>query len=308
MYAAKHPEHAGHAALTAGAAAAMFHLTTHAFFKALLFLGAGSIIHGCHHEQNIFKMGGIAKKMKVTFLTFTAGYLALIGFPFLSGFYSKDTILYLAGQVSPVAEKLLLAGAVLTAFYMTRLWVIVFFGRPKSDHSDHAHESPAVMLIPLIVLAVLAVVGGFGFIYPQPLDALTASLPHPDAATHTRLLITSAVIVLVGFGAGAALYRFGAANDRLETSFRPVHTVLVGVQRCFDVVYTWYVANVQQRVAELLGFLEHLLISGLVVRGSAAVVGVLGIAAKSLQTGNIHGYVYWFLGGLLAFWFLAFGF
>ncbi|MBE2215606.1 MAG: NADH-quinone oxidoreductase subunit L [Opitutaceae bacterium] len=308
MYAAKHPEHAGHAALTVGAAAAMFHLTTHAFFKALLFLGAGSIIHGCHHEQNIFKMGGIAKKMPVTFVTFTAGYVALIGFPWVSGFWSKDTILYLAGQVSPVAEKFLLAGALLTAFYMTRLWVTVFWDRPKSDHSDHAHESPMVMLVPLLVLAVLAIVGGANLVYQPPLDALVNSLPHPDAATHHRLLVTSAVIVALGFVGGRLLYGWGAANDRLETSIRPLHALLVGVQRCFDVAYNWYVANVQQRVAELLGFLEHLLISGLVVRGSAAVAGVLGIAAKSLQTGNIHGYVYWFLGGLLAFWFLAFGF
>ena len=307
MYAAKHPEHAGHAALTVGGAAAMFPLTTPAFFKALLFLSAGSIIHGCHHEQNIFKMGGIAKKMPVTFITFTAGYLALIGFPFFSGFYSKDTILYLAGQVSPIASGCLLAGAVLTAFYMTRLWVIVFFGRAKSDHSDHAHESPAVMLVPLLVLAVLAVVGGFAFIYPQPLDALLASLPHPSAEQHRTLLLTSAIIVVAGFGVSAFFYRFGAANDRLEQTARPLHAFLAK-RLWFDEIYLWYVDKVQQRLAELLGFLEHLLISGLAVRGSAAVAGVLGIAAKSLQTGNIHGYVYWFLGGLLAFWFLAFGF
>ena len=118
----------------------------------------------------------------------------------------------------------------------------------------------------------------------------------------------SAVIVVAGFGLAVLVYRFGAANDRLETSARPVHSLLVGVQRVFDSVYNGYVANVQQRVAELLGFLEHLLISGLAVRGSAALAGVLGIAAKSLQTGNLHGYVYWFFGGLLAFWLLAFGF
>ncbi len=307
QYAAAHPEHAGQAAITAGAAAAMFHLTTHAFFKALLFLGAGSIIHGCHHEQNIFKMGGLWKKMFLTFATFTAGYLALIGFPWLSGFWSKDTILYLAAQVNPLAYWLLAGGAVLTAFYMTRLWIIVFFGRAKSDHSDHAHESPFVMTGPLLVLAALAVVGGAAFMYPQPLDTILAALPHADGAAHTRLLITSAVIVMVGFGLAVLVYRFGAPNDRLETSARPVHSLLVGVQRVFDVVYNAYVAHVQQRVAELLGFLEHLLISGLAVRGSAAVAGVLGIAAKSLQTGNLHGYVFWFFGGLLAFWLLAFG-
>ena len=308
QYAAAHPEHAGHAAITAGAAAAMFHLTTHAFFKALLFLGAGSVIHGCHHEQNIFKMGGLMKKMPVTFLAFTAGYLALIGFPWFSGFWSKDTILYLAAQVNPLAYWLLAGGAVLTAFYMTRLWIIVFFGRPKSDHSDHSHESPFVMTGPLLVLAVLAIIGGAGFVYPQPLDTILAALPHAEGAAHTKLLITSAVIVVVGFGLAVLIYRFGAPNDRLETSARPVHTVLVGVQRMFDAIYNAYVAHVQQRVAELLGFLEHLLISGLVVRGSAAIAGVLGIAAKSVQTGNLHGYVYWFFGGLLAFWLLAFGF
>src|SRR5213593_1154706 len=143
--------------------AAMFHLFTHAFFKALLFLGAGSIIVMLHHEQNIWKMGGLCRHLPITFLTFLAGALALIGFPFFSGFFSKDAILALAYERNPPIFAVALFTAFLTAFYVIRMLVIVFFGRPRSDIARNSRESPAIMTLPLIVLAVLATVGGFAF-------------------------------------------------------------------------------------------------------------------------------------------------
>ncbi len=144
--------------------AAIFHLLTHAFFKALLFLGAGSVIHAAHHEQDIRQLGGLGPKMKVTFVTFAIGMMALSGVPFLfSGFWSKEAILHAAHEwdVSHLPLLAGLAAVVLTAFYMTRLVAETFFGQPRSAGAEHAHENSAVMTVPLVILAVCAVLLGF---------------------------------------------------------------------------------------------------------------------------------------------------
>jgi NADH-quinone oxidoreductase subunit L len=144
-----------------GPTPAMFHLTTHAFFKALLFLGAGSVIIALHHEQDIWKMGGLRKKMPVTFWTFLVGTLALCGVPPFSGFYSKDSILAQALHAHnyPLFAVAALV-AVLTTFYMFRLFFVAFVGEPKTHEAGHAQESPGVMIWPLRILAVLAIFGG----------------------------------------------------------------------------------------------------------------------------------------------------
>src|SRR5438876_4870558 len=144
--------------------ASMFHLFTHAFFKALLFLAAGSIIVMLHHEQNIWKMGGLAGRLGITYLTFMVGTLALIGFPPFSGFFSKDAILALAYEKNQKIFWLALFTAFLTAFYMLRLVVVVFFGKPRSDQARAGREAPWVMIIPLIILAIAAFASGFGFV------------------------------------------------------------------------------------------------------------------------------------------------
>src|SRR5256884_4076208 len=143
--------------------AAMFHLFTHAFFKALLFLAAGSIIVMLHHEQNIWKMGGLRRKLPITFVTFTVGALALIGCPPFSGFFSKDAILAVAYERDLPIFAVALFTAFLTAFYVIRMLVIVFFGNPRSYSAHEGRESPPVMTWPLVVLAILATLGGFGF-------------------------------------------------------------------------------------------------------------------------------------------------
>src|ERR1043165_3220769 len=142
--------------------AAMFHLFTHAFFKALLFLGAGSIIVMLHHEQHIWRMGGLSRRLPITFVTFTVGALALIGCPPFSGFFSKDAILALAYERNMPIFAVALFTAFLTVFYVVRLLVIVFFGKPRSDVARESRESPAIMTGPLISLAILASVGGLG--------------------------------------------------------------------------------------------------------------------------------------------------
>src|SRR5947208_14593264 len=141
----------------------MFHLLAHAFFKALLFLAAGSILISLHHEQNIWKMGGLAQKLPITFATFAAGALALVGCPPFSGFFSKDAILAVAYEHNLPIFAVALFTAFLTAFYVIRMLVIVFFGNPRSDSARQGGESPAVMTMPLIVLAIFATLGGFAF-------------------------------------------------------------------------------------------------------------------------------------------------
>lgn len=143
--------------------AALFHLATHAFFKALMFLGSGSVIHACHHEQDMRKMGGLWKKLPVTGTTFLAGVLAISGLPFFSGFYSKDAILSGAYHRFPFLFWIGLAAAVLTAFYMMRLFVMTFLGKARDQHIyDHAHEGGFSMQMPLVVLGILAVIAGYG--------------------------------------------------------------------------------------------------------------------------------------------------
>ena len=144
-----------------GPSPAMFHLTTHAFFKALLFLGAGSVIIALHHEQNIWKMGGLRKKMPVTFWTFLAGTLALAGVWPLSGFFSKDAILAQAqGRNNYLLFVLGVVVAGLTAFYMFRLVFVVFTGGSRSEAAGHAQESPPVIILPLRALATMSIIGG----------------------------------------------------------------------------------------------------------------------------------------------------
>ena len=220
-----------------GVAVGMFHLITHAFFKALLFLGSGSVIHGCHEEQDVRKMGGLRKFMPVTFAVYAIGMLALAGFPlFFSGFWSKDEILHSAHgwPVSHIPFLLGCAGALLTAFYMTRQVALVFFGKyrggvresaahsqshgtikPSSHEDSHAepHESPAVMTVPLVILAVFAVVLGFvgtpawpwfdGFLKGEPAAFNFARLTESGTL---GLMLASAVIVFTGLSLGWWLY------------------------------------------------------------------------------------------------------
>jgi NADH-quinone oxidoreductase subunit L len=163
-----------------GWVAGLFHLVTHACFKALLFLGSGSVIYGCHHEQDMLKMGGLYEKMKITALTMLMGTLAICGMPLFSGWYSKDAVLASAIGFAHLHRQhallfiLPLATAGLTAFYMFRMWLLTFTGEPRDQHvHEHAHESPPLMTVPLVVLAVLSVAVAWG---APPWDPLASEL------------------------------------------------------------------------------------------------------------------------------------
>jgi NADH-quinone oxidoreductase subunit L len=196
-----------------GVAVGMFHLITHAFFKALLFMGAGSVIHGCHEEQDIRHMGGLKADMLITFITYAIGMLALCGFPiFFSGFWSKDGILEAAHSGAIQGPYYLLVfGAMLTAFYMTRQVSYVFFGYWRGHHP--AHESPRVMTVPLAILAFFAMALGLIGTPAWPwfrafLDGRSASFSwHGFAEPGLMLLMaTSSLVVFLGLGLGWALY------------------------------------------------------------------------------------------------------
>ncbi len=295
--------------LLAGAGVAMFHLMTHAFFKALLFLGSGSVIHGCHHEQNIFKMGGLAKRMKFTFATFTIGVLAIIGTPLLSGFYSKDSILLLAFEKNRLVFGLLAFTAVLTSFYMVRLWKLVFLGKSRGESAGHAHESGFSMLLPLIVLAALAVVAGD----PRVLDLNIFRgifLEVPDGQYHEHghhvVFITSLTVVLVG-GLSAFFFYKSDDKDTLAVKVPGVFGGLALLKASPDEIYNYYVAKVQDRFALVLNFLDQIVLSRAIIRGTAGFVGLLSLGARALYVGSLHAYVYWFLAGAALVWGFAAG-
>ena len=289
----------------AGAAAAMFHLTTHAFFKALLFLGAGSVIAGCHHEQDIFKMGGLWKKMPLTFATFTIGVAAIAGLPPLSGFYSKDAILYLAFLNNKAVFGILTATAVLTSFYMVRMWKLTFFGEARSHEAEHAHETGLTMTLPLVVLAVLSVVGGYGWFFPHIAGSFAEMIPEAHGSAHTGMLLLSLGILSVGAGAALLFYK-SDATDTLAAKSPAAFGLLERLKEGPDRFYGYYVAKVQQRFAMVLNFLDTIFVAGL-PRLGAEIVSWFGAGARLLHVGSLHGYVYWFLFGAALCWAIATG-
>jgi NADH-quinone oxidoreductase subunit L len=296
-----------------GQTAAMFHLTTHAFFKALLFLGAGSIIVALHHEQDIWNMGALRKKMPVTFWTFMVGTLALAGLWPFSGFFSKDGILSRALlDHSYILFGLGVLVAALTTFYMFRLVFIVFYGSKKSSHAEHAHESPGVMVWPLRILAVLSLLGGvlgIEAIYEGQFSGeqvehaswaaqLFAPFVHAPGAAVSGLLALA-----VGFGAAYALYA-RADRDPIPEKF-PALSRAMRNRFYFDEIYEATFIRLHDWLAAVADWIERWLISGLLVRGAQGTTEFAGRALRLLQTGNLQFYAFLFsLGVAVLLWFV----
>jgi NADH-quinone oxidoreductase subunit L len=267
---------------------AMFHLYTHAFFKALLFLGSGAVIYACHHEQDIWKMGGLRKHMPVTFWTFAIGTAALMGVPFLSGFWSKEAVLGAAYDSG--CKVLFLVGAAtaaLTAFYMTRLLIVAFFGKPRTDSAHHATEAPMVMILPLFFLAILSVFSGY-----DVLAAPLQSMKPPHVEGHQTVLFASLVALVLGAGAAIYLYR-GKDKD-------PICIKLFANKFYFDEIYAVIVRVCQDRVAWIVTALERVFVDGIVARLPAAIIARLGAATRMLQGGHLQGYTFLLGGGVIA--------
>ncbi len=270
--------------------AAMFHLFTHAFFKALLFLCAGAIIIMLHHEQNIWKMGALGRRMQTTFLTFGIGTLALIGFPPFSGFFSKDAILALAYQRNPAIFALDLFTAFLTAFYMVRLVLVVFFGKPRSESSLHVEEAPPVMTVPLIVLAVMSVIAGFGVFARRFLV-----LPEEKGVALLVPLLAFATVLL---GGGLAFYLY---RNR-ETD--PINAAILRRRFYFDEFYAWLINWTQGLLSRVAAFFDRWIIDAGAVRGASGATWGTGALLRLIQVGNLQAYS--FLFGLGIVWLIYF--
>ena len=270
-------------------AAAVFHVMTHAFFKALLFLGAGSVIHGMHEEQDIRRMGGLRRAMPTTYGTFAVGCLAIAGFPLLSGFFSKDLILehVFAGGSGPLWLVGSL-GAGLTALYMFRLLFLTFWGETRAapEVAGRIHESPRVMTVPLVVLAVLSVVGGY-FTLPDLLAPLYGHA-HPHVPLLVKYLPT--LLALGGIGAAYWLYvRQPAAAERLGRRFAGVHRLLLN-KYYVDEAYDAVVVRPLMAAAEWLWRVWDTLVLDGLVNGTARVVQAGGLFLRFWQTGNVQAY------------------
>jgi NADH-quinone oxidoreductase subunit L len=289
----------------AGPTPAMFHLTTHAFFKALLFLGAGSVIHAMHHEQDIWKMGALRDKLPVTWKTFLLGTLALAGIWPLAGFYSKDSILAQAAEHKPVLFAVAVFVAALTAFYMFRLLFVVFFGPAKSDEAGHAHESPKVMTTPLIILAVFSVIGGFigidvfvGKMFPSAeghhgtwLDSLLQPFGHNLLAAMFGILAA-----LVGISLAAACY-WNATKDPLVEKLGWLSRAMRN-RFYFDELYAGLISITHEALSKLADWFDRWIIAGLGVRGAHGTTEIFGRALRLVQTGNLQTYAFLFALGV----------
>ncbi len=306
--------------------AAIFHLMTHAFFKACLFLGAGSVIHALGGEQDIRKMGGLARKLPITRLTFLVSCLAIAGVPLLSGFFSKDEILWKAfSQVHLAASPTIallnkvffgmgLLAAVCTAFYMFRLYFLTFSGETRaSEHAyAHAHESPWTMTVPLLVLAVGAVFSGYlglpipGFnllehwLEPALGPALIQYAGSHDHTLELLLMGASVLAAAIGIGAAWALYRgrFQAVPAQLAKRLGWLYRLVYDKYR-IDELYGWLVVRPVRFVARLsYRVVDRIFIDILAVNGAAYATRTLGAAVRLFQNGNVQAYAVAVLVGM----------
>ena len=292
-----------------GYAAGLFHLVTHAFFKAQLFLGAGSVMHGNDDDTDVKHFGGLRKAMPITFLTTAAAWLAIIGFPFTSGFFSKEAILAAAFEHGGVGVFGWAVGALtagLTGFYMSRLFFLTFLGAPRWPDGRHPHESPPVMTVPLVVLAALALVAGLllgGFSGAGPigrfLEPVLGEAPEEGESFLAAFLLSVAAVGVAAVGVLAAwwVYLSGrvewlALRARLAPVWRPLaHKLYV------DEVYEFFTVTLGRAVAVLLAVnVEQRIIDG-AVNGAAGVVGVAASRGRRLQTGLVRTYAVGVLGG-----------
>ncbi len=310
----------GVAAFSAG----IFHLMTHAFFKALLFLGSGSVIHAMAGQQDMRYMGGLRKQMPWTFRTFIVATAAIAGIPMFSGFFSKDEILWqsFSSQYGSIWIWLIgVATALLTAFYMTRLVVMTFFGEGRMDHhtKEHLHESPKVMTIPLMVLAVLSLIGGYvgipavlggGNHFAKFLEPVMQGLGHEeahhallsgghDSSLEMILMGSTIVLIIISIWLGVYLYNKNtAAAGKLRKSLAPIHTLLHG-KYFVDELYGKII--VQPLIAGSLflwKIFDVFIIDGL-INGLATVMGDISTVIRPIQSGKIRSYATIFLLGVV---------
>jgi NADH-quinone oxidoreductase subunit L len=274
-----------------GVAAGIMHLLAHGFFKALLFLGSGSVIHGCHHEQDIHKMGGLRRIMPVTFVTYAIGMMALSGVPLLfSGAWTKEEILHATAHWprSPVPYYLMMGGVVLTALYMTRQMICVFFGKPR-EASEHARESPSVMTVPLIVLAVCAIALSVVLTpaWPWLHSYLTGEGTQFDLGQLIQpMLFISLGLVAAGIGLGILFYRNAGKEDPLART-QPVLFRFLENKMWLDELYAKTVIAGSKTFSRLSDWMDRRVWDGL-VRGFGRAGQIMGIVSANFDERGIN--------------------
>ncbi len=300
--------------------AALFHVITHAFFKALLFLGAGSVIHGLHEEQDIRNMGGLKKLLPITYITFFIANLAIAGIPPFSGFFSKDEILAHTFASNKVAYVILAIIAGITAFYMFRLLFLVFFNEYRGKlKAEKIHESPASMAIPLIILAILSTIGGFiglpevfhfphllgDFLGPVLQPAVNFSNSHSltHAISHSDewlVMGISVVVSLVGIGLAYSLY---ISKNLVPASEEPTGFLhkLTSNKFYFDEIYDAVIVKPINLISGIFAILIDILFINLFVEGIGILTKGISTALKSTQTGRATGYAFLMFCSILAF-------
>jgi NADH-quinone oxidoreductase subunit L len=261
----------------------MYHLVTHAFFKCLLFLAAGSVIHGCHEEQDIWKMGGLRQRMPFTFLVTWVGTLALAAIPPVSGFWSKDAIFAATYDRPALAACSMLAGF-FTSFFMLRMILVAFEGKPRSENARHAHEGPPVMVVPMLILAVFAVFGGM-----LPVAEFLGM--KPDQPHHAWTLWLSLILAVAGFLPAYFLYR-DAPKD-------PLQVPLLQGKFYVDEFYQRVLVATQDGLGRLADAFEGWVVRGLLVRGSGVVARSAGQGLRLIQCGQVQFYAAVFILGTL---------
>jgi NADH-quinone oxidoreductase subunit L len=276
----------------AGYPFAIFHLLNHGFFKADMFLGAGSVMHGMDDDVDMRHYGMLRKAMPVTFLTFSMGYLAIIGFPGFSGFWSKDRIIEVALDQNILVGVLAMIGAGITGFYMTRLMLMTFFTDKRWADEVHPHESPKVMTVPLIVLAALSVFGGVMLIGNWIVDFLepVTGTPPPENPPIPSYWVSIIVVVIVAVGVAAAWYLVGKqrvpreAPEPVSWPVRAARAELYGNE-----VNDELVIRPGGHLVSGLTFADRHIVDG-VVEGSALAVSGTGMVVRLTQTGFVRSY------------------
>jgi len=276
----------------AAPAAGMFHLTTHAAFKALLFLGAGAVLYACHHEQDIWKLGGLRKKMPLTYRAFVTGALALAGFPLLSGFFSKDAILAQAFDNQMGLFVIGVAVVVLTGFYMMRCVLVVFHGKARTDDSGQPHDPPGEMMVPLLILSALSIGLGWNVIGLNDfLNSNWHSLKKFTEAAHQAAMIWGTLAAFIGMGLGWWVYR----NAQEE----PLNARVLRNKFYFDELYAWLNRWTQEKLSHIAVWFDRWVIAGAGVKGLSGAADITGSLLRLFQSGNLQAYALLLALGLL---------
>ncbi len=312
--------------------AALFHMITHAFFKGLLFLGSGSVIHGMEGEQDMRRMGGLRKKMPITAFTFIIGWLAIAGFPFFAGFFSKDEILLFAYEKSIVLWGIGMLAALLTGFYMTRQVIMVFFGKPRWDRpleeavpelyaereaagihpghgagptgEIHPHESPWTMTLPLIILGPLALLGGWlnssfwekGKALEHWLEPIVEfGEHHVTSSTEEKILLAvgATLVGLIGMGLGWFVYSRNKGKDSERIELK-----VLAKGWYYDSSISAFMGGPGRKGFDAVAWFDKHIIDG-AVNGVASVVKVSSDKGRTVQTGYVRNYALGLMAGAI---------